>query len=147
MQELEYNPSKKDLTDAKIHHLLAEELCKPFRRVCLLLILSFSLPDFFFFFTLAFSRNNYSTVRAFTNIENSHTQTARPGTTTCRPSRYLSRVRIEPATRNSAVSRSALCQQCLYRFHQHFDNSQEHKCMLYLIFRGIECGFILQFYS
>lgn len=32
MQELEYNPSKKDLTDAKIHHLLAEELCKP-RRV------------------------------------------------------------------------------------------------------------------
>lgn len=33
MQELEYNPSKKDLTDAKIHHLLAEELCKPYRRV------------------------------------------------------------------------------------------------------------------
>lgn len=33
MQELEYNPSKKDLTDAKIHHLLAEELCKPSRRV------------------------------------------------------------------------------------------------------------------
>lgn len=33
MQELEYNPSKKDLTDAKIHHLLAEELVKPSRRV------------------------------------------------------------------------------------------------------------------
>jgi hypothetical protein len=33
MQELEYNPSKKDMTDAKIHHLLAEELCKPYRRV------------------------------------------------------------------------------------------------------------------
>jgi len=33
MQELEYNPSRKDLTDAKIHHLLAEELCKPYRRV------------------------------------------------------------------------------------------------------------------
>ncbi|XP_023710999.1 sodium/hydrogen exchanger 3 isoform X3 [Cryptotermes secundus] len=33
MQELEYNPSKKDLTDARIHHLLAEELCKPYRRV------------------------------------------------------------------------------------------------------------------
>ncbi|KAG8229452.1 hypothetical protein J437_LFUL005557 [Ladona fulva] len=32
LQELEYNPSKKDLTDAKIHHLLAEELCKPYRR-------------------------------------------------------------------------------------------------------------------
>lgn len=32
MQELEYNPSKKDLTDAKIHHLLAEQLCKPYRR-------------------------------------------------------------------------------------------------------------------
>ncbi|XP_025836783.1 probable Na(+)/H(+) antiporter nhx-9 [Agrilus planipennis] len=31
MQELEYNPSRKDLTDAKIHHLLAEELCKPKR--------------------------------------------------------------------------------------------------------------------
>nr|CAH7763127.1 unnamed protein product [Callosobruchus chinensis] len=33
MQELEYNPSRKDLTDAKIHHLLAEELVKPYRRV------------------------------------------------------------------------------------------------------------------
>ncbi|XP_039284494.1 probable Na(+)/H(+) antiporter nhx-9 isoform X11 [Nilaparvata lugens] len=32
MQELEYNPSKKDLTDARIHHLLAEELCQPCRR-------------------------------------------------------------------------------------------------------------------
>lgn len=32
MQELDYNPSKKDLTDAKIHHLLAEEL-KPYKRV------------------------------------------------------------------------------------------------------------------
>ncbi|KAK7873403.1 hypothetical protein R5R35_000199 [Gryllus longicercus] len=32
MQELEYNPSKKDLTDARIHHLLDEELCKPYRR-------------------------------------------------------------------------------------------------------------------
>ncbi|XP_040164397.1 sodium/hydrogen exchanger 3 isoform X3 [Anopheles arabiensis] len=31
MQELDYNPSKKDLTDAKIHHLLSEEL-KPYRR-------------------------------------------------------------------------------------------------------------------
>ncbi|XP_044766575.1 sodium/hydrogen exchanger 3 isoform X3 [Coccinella septempunctata] len=35
MQELEYNPSKKDLTDARIHHLLAEELVKPYRRVLL----------------------------------------------------------------------------------------------------------------
>ncbi|XP_015109560.1 probable Na(+)/H(+) antiporter nhx-9 isoform X1 [Diachasma alloeum] len=33
LQELEYYPSKKDLTDAKIHHLLAEELCKPYKRV------------------------------------------------------------------------------------------------------------------
>ncbi|XP_074093894.1 na[+]/H[+] hydrogen exchanger 2 isoform X5 [Cotesia typhae] len=32
LQELEYYPSKKDLTDAKIHHLLAEELCKPYKR-------------------------------------------------------------------------------------------------------------------
>lgn len=32
MQELDYNPSRKDLTDARIHHLLAEEL-KPYRRV------------------------------------------------------------------------------------------------------------------
>ncbi|XP_065162360.1 sodium/hydrogen exchanger 3 isoform X4 [Atheta coriaria] len=32
MQELEYNPSRKDMTDAKIHHLLAEELCKPYKR-------------------------------------------------------------------------------------------------------------------
>ncbi|EDV99097.1 sodium/hydrogen exchanger 3 isoform X5 [Drosophila grimshawi] len=31
MAELDYNPSKRDLTDAKIHHLLAEEL-KPYRR-------------------------------------------------------------------------------------------------------------------
>lgn len=34
MQELDYNPSRKDLTDARIHHLLAEEL-KPYRRVSL----------------------------------------------------------------------------------------------------------------
>ncbi|KAG7200405.1 hypothetical protein KM043_017860 [Ampulex compressa] len=33
LQELEYNPSKKDLTDARIHHLLAEELCKPYKRM------------------------------------------------------------------------------------------------------------------
>ncbi|XP_015587331.1 probable Na(+)/H(+) antiporter nhx-9 isoform X2 [Cephus cinctus] len=32
LQELEYNPSKRDLTDARIHHLLAEELCKPYKR-------------------------------------------------------------------------------------------------------------------
>ncbi|XP_076170798.1 na[+]/H[+] hydrogen exchanger 2 isoform X2 [Ptiloglossa arizonensis] len=32
LQELEYNPTKKDLTDARIHHLLAEELCKPYKR-------------------------------------------------------------------------------------------------------------------
>lgn len=42
MQELEYNPSKKDLTDAKIHHLLAEELVKPYRRVRLFFIFSCS---------------------------------------------------------------------------------------------------------
>ncbi|XP_065215185.1 sodium/hydrogen exchanger 3 isoform X2 [Planococcus citri] len=29
LQELEYNPSKKDLTDARIHHLLTTELCQP----------------------------------------------------------------------------------------------------------------------
>ncbi|KAI5717711.1 hypothetical protein M8J77_009950 [Diaphorina citri] len=32
LQELDYNPSKKDLTDAKIHHLLSEELCMPQKR-------------------------------------------------------------------------------------------------------------------
>ncbi|CAG7716525.1 unnamed protein product [Allacma fusca] len=32
LQELEYNLSRKDLSDAKIHHLLAEELYKPYRR-------------------------------------------------------------------------------------------------------------------
>ena len=42
---------------------------------------------------------------AFTNIEKSHTQTARPGTTSCRPYKYLFRVGIEPATRSSAVER------------------------------------------
>lgn len=31
--ELAYNPSAKDLTDAKVHHLLSEELWKPYRRV------------------------------------------------------------------------------------------------------------------
>lgn len=36
MAELDYNPSKRDLTDARIHHLLAEEL-KPYRRVCIVL--------------------------------------------------------------------------------------------------------------
>lgn len=38
MQELDYNPSKKDLTDAKIHHLLAEEL-KPYKRVSITLVI------------------------------------------------------------------------------------------------------------
>lgn len=33
LQELEYNMSRKDMNDAKIHHLLAEELYKPARRV------------------------------------------------------------------------------------------------------------------
>jgi len=42
MQELEYNPSKKDLTDARIHHLLAEELCKPYRRVRVIFLHFFS---------------------------------------------------------------------------------------------------------
>ncbi|KAI5716221.1 hypothetical protein M8J76_002988 [Diaphorina citri] len=32
LQELDYNPSKKDLTDAKIHHLLSEELCMSQKR-------------------------------------------------------------------------------------------------------------------
>uniref|UniRef100_A0A8D9A8L6 Uncharacterized protein n=1 Tax=Cacopsylla melanoneura TaxID=428564 RepID=A0A8D9A8L6_9HEMI len=32
LQELDYNPSKKDMTDAKIHHLLTEELCMPQKR-------------------------------------------------------------------------------------------------------------------
>uniref|UniRef100_A0ABD2XJA0 Sodium/hydrogen exchanger n=2 Tax=Trichogramma TaxID=7490 RepID=A0ABD2XJA0_9HYME len=31
-QELDYNPSKKDMGEAKIHHLLTEELCKPHKR-------------------------------------------------------------------------------------------------------------------
>jgi len=33
LQELEYSLTKKDMSDAKIHHLLAEELYKPSRRV------------------------------------------------------------------------------------------------------------------
>ncbi|OXA61511.1 Sodium/hydrogen exchanger 5 [Folsomia candida] len=32
LQELEYNLSRKDMSDAKIHHLLSEELYKPYRR-------------------------------------------------------------------------------------------------------------------
>lgn len=31
--ELEYSPSARDLSDAKVHHLLSEELWKPYRRV------------------------------------------------------------------------------------------------------------------
>lgn len=51
MQELEYNPSKKDLTDAKIHHLLAEELCQPKRvsnQVSILKIMNSSKIVLFF---------------------------------------------------------------------------------------------------
>jgi len=33
LQELEYNLSRKDMSDARIHHLLSEELYKPYRRV------------------------------------------------------------------------------------------------------------------
>ena len=39
--------------------------------------------------------------------QNSHTQTARPGTTTSSPYKYLFRAGIEPATRSVAVNRSA----------------------------------------
>lgn len=45
MAELDYNPSKRDLTDARIHHLLAEEL-KPYRRVCIVLRASISKLSF-----------------------------------------------------------------------------------------------------
>lgn len=45
MAELDYNPSKRDLTDARIHHLLAEEL-KPYRRVCIVLSASISKLSF-----------------------------------------------------------------------------------------------------
>jgi solute carrier family 9 (sodium/hydrogen exchanger), member 3 len=31
--ELEYSPSARDLSDAKVHHMLSEELWKPYRRV------------------------------------------------------------------------------------------------------------------
>ena len=31
--ELEYSPSARDLTDAKVHHMMSEELWKPYRRV------------------------------------------------------------------------------------------------------------------
>lgn len=51
MQELEYNPSKKDLTDAKIHHLLAEELVKPYRRVNVKTLKNFELFNFNKFLT------------------------------------------------------------------------------------------------
>lgn len=37
IHELDYNPCKKDMTDAKIHHLLTEEL-KP-RRVCIVFVI------------------------------------------------------------------------------------------------------------
>lgn len=36
LQELDYNPSKKDLTDARIHHLLTAELCQPPKKVKIL---------------------------------------------------------------------------------------------------------------
>lgn len=44
MQELDYNPTKKDLTDAKIHHLLAEEL-KPYKRVSVVHVFTCSVVD------------------------------------------------------------------------------------------------------
>ena len=39
------------------------------------------------------------------NIEKSHTQTTRPGTTTCRPYKYLFRTGIEAATHSAAADR------------------------------------------
>ena len=50
--------------------------------------------------------HNYCIVGAFTN-RISHTQTARPGTTTCRSYKNLFRAGIEPVTRSAAVDRSA----------------------------------------
>ena len=55
---------------------------------------------------LSHSRSNSCIVHAFTNIEKSHTQTARPGTTTCTPCKYLFRGRIESETRSAGAGRS-----------------------------------------
>ena len=44
---------------------------------------------------------------AFTNIEKSHTRTARPGTSNCRPYKNLFGVGIKPATPSVTVDRSA----------------------------------------
>ena len=60
-----------------------------------------------FFKTWAHTRNNSCIVGAFTNIETSHIQTARPGTTSRRPYKYLCRAGIKIATRSAAVDCSA----------------------------------------
>ena len=48
MQELDYSMSKKDMTDAKIHHLLDEELCLPYKKVIFIDYTDSQNENFFF---------------------------------------------------------------------------------------------------
>lgn len=67
MQELDYNPSKKDLTDARIHHLLAEEL-KPYRRVSFIFSILFDLI-FDFFSQILFKQIDISNSKHFPHLD------------------------------------------------------------------------------
>ena len=43
---------------------------------------------------------------SWVHLQTEKSQTARPGTTTCRPYKYVFRAWIEPTTRSAAVGRS-----------------------------------------
>ena len=70
------------------------------------IVLCCRMKNAIYFINLLHTGNIFCIVGAFTNIEKSPTQTARPRLATSRFSKYLFHAGIAPATRNATVNRS-----------------------------------------